>query len=271
MALKRTFELAIGTSDGAHVDINSNDDEPSVKRRLASVPRTPFSKRSSLPTAAQTPFTGTPYPSRPLDSPTNPLGRQRTQNLTHTLPPPTSFSKHLPLRFQFVRPDVSPRMGGIYRVVQVPLSYTFVHLRCLIAFLYGGGFGEAREDRHLFEVKKKMMMYAMTYKPGQIKHGFTAVKLSTARDPCRYKPDGDEDTLDEFMQAEDKAEPSQVISDSEESGDEEPTWRWELEEEFTLGHVWSKGIELGAGIIYVRQFLFSYSKKRGTPDTNIAS
>ncbi|KAG6877986.1 hypothetical protein C0993_001191 [Termitomyces sp. T159_Od127] len=250
MALKRNFGLAVGSNDGPHVGINHDDDEPPVKRRLSSVPRTPFSERSSLP-VAQTPFTGTPYPSRPLDSPTNPLGRRRLQNLTHTLPPPTSFRKHLPLRFQFVRPGVSPRMGGIYRVVQVPLSYTFVHLRRLIAFLYGGGIGEELEDRHLFEVKKKMMMHAITYKPGQIKHGFTAVKLSTARDPCRYKPEGDENTVDDdSMQGEDKTVPSQVISDSEESGDEEPSWKWELEEEFTLGHVWSKGIDLSAGIIY---------------------
>ncbi|KAG6895771.1 hypothetical protein C0992_012687 [Termitomyces sp. T32_za158] len=251
MAFKRTFDLAVGISDEAHVDINYNDDEPPVKRRLASVPQTPCSQRLSFPVATQTPFTGTPYPSRPLDSPTNPLGRKRMQDLTHTLPPPTSFGKHLPLRFQFVRPGVSPRMGGIYRVVQVPLSYTFVHLRCLIAFLYGGGFSEERKDRHLFEVKKKMMMHAITYKPGQIKQGFTAVKLSTARDPCRYKLEGDENTLDDdFIQAEDKAAPSQVVSDSEESGDEEPTWQWELEEEYTLGHVWPKGIDLGAGIIY---------------------
>ncbi|KAG6860131.1 hypothetical protein C0995_015366 [Termitomyces sp. Mi166 len=247
MAPKRTLELAVGTSDGVYADNEYNDGEPPAKRRLASVPRTPFPKRSSL----ETPFSGTPYPSRPLDSPTNPVGCKRTQNLTHSLPPPTSFSKHLPLRFQFVRPGVSPRMGGIYRVVQVPLSYTFVHLRCLIAFLYGGGFGDGREDRHLFEVKKKMSMYVATYKPGQIRRGFTAVKLSTARDPCRYKPEGDANYFDdEFIHGEDGVDPSQVVSDPEESGDEEPTWKWELEEEFTLGHVWSKGPDLGAGIIY---------------------
>ncbi|KAG5341412.1 hypothetical protein C0989_010778 [Termitomyces sp. Mn162] len=248
MALKRTFELAIGDGDRAHVDDKYNDGEPPVKCRPPSVPRTPFSKR--LPATVQTPFTSTPYPSCPLDSPTNPLGCKRTQNLTHSLPPPTSFSKHLPLRFQFVRSGVSPRMGGIYRVVQVPLSYTFVHLRCLIAFLYGGGLDEEREDRHLFEVKKKMMMYAVTYRPGQIKQGFTAVKLSTARDPCRYKPDDDITFLDdEVIRGEDGIE-SHGASDSEESGDDGPTWKWELEEEFTLGHVWSRGPELTAGIIY---------------------
>ncbi|KAG6907814.1 hypothetical protein DXG01_007296 [Tephrocybe rancida] len=251
MALKRRFELTVGRSDQLGAFDETNDGDRPSKRRLSSLPHTPLPKGSPLP-AVQTPFTGTPYPSRPLDSPTNPVGRKRTQNLAHSLPAPTSFSKHLPLRFQFIRPGVSPRMGGIYRTVQVPLSYTFVHLRCLIAFLFGGGFGDEREDRHLFEVKKKMLMYAQTYKPGQIKQGFTAFKLSTARDPCRYKPEVDEDNLfdDDLARGKVEADLPQVVSDSDESENEGPTWKWELEEEFTIGHAWSKGPDLAAGIIY---------------------
>ncbi|KAG6840147.1 hypothetical protein C0991_008584 [Blastosporella zonata] len=254
MALKRTFELAVGSSDQLRANDEANDDERPLKRRLSAMPQTPLHRRSSLP-AFQTPFTGTPYPSRPLDSPTNPVGRKRTKNLAHSLPAPTSFSKHLPLRFQFVQPDGSPRMGGIYRIVQVPLSYTFVHLRCLIAFLFGGGFGDEREDKHLFEVKKKMSMYAVTYKPGQIRQGFTAFKLSTARDPCRYKPESDEESLfeDDVTPTEDGADTARVVSDSEEPEIDEPTWTWELEEEFTLAHAWSRGADLACGIIYVRQ------------------
>ncbi|KAG6833035.1 hypothetical protein H0H87_012046 [Tephrocybe sp. NHM501043] len=265
MALKRTFERAAGSSDLLCAVDEAKDEERPLKRRHSAIPHTPVQRRSSF-SAFQTPFTGTPYPSRPLDSPTNPVGRKRTKNLAHSLPTPTSFSKHLPLRFQFVRPGASPRMGGIYRVVQVPLSYTFVHLRCLIAFMFGGGFDDEREDKHLFEVKKKLSMYAMTYKPGQIRQGFTTFKLSTARDPCRYKPENDDILFgDDATQAEDGGNASQVISDSEEPDEyEDPTWKWELEEEFTLGHAWSRGTDIGCGIIYVRRPLIVHQKFRLT-------
>ncbi|KAF5383152.1 hypothetical protein D9615_004961 [Tricholomella constricta] len=257
MTIKRSLELTVADSDQACLDddnVLSNDDrEPPTKRRMISVPHTPLPTRLSFPTP-QTPFTGTPYPSRPLDSPTNPVGRKRTKVLAHSLPAPTSFSKHLPLRFQFVRPGVSPRMGGIYRIVQVPLSYTFVQLRCLIAFLFGGGYADEQEDRHLFELKKKIVMYAQTYKPGQIRSGYTANRLSSARDPCRYRPEVDEDSLwDDDESAKPKGEVEDVASEDTDEGEgegEDPGWTWELEEEYTLGHAWSRGGDLTRGIIY---------------------
>jgi len=247
MAPKRTLDLAVA-DDKRRSDNNAlrDDSEPPNKRRMLSIPYTPLVLIKSTPS---TPFTGTPFPSRPLDSPSNPFGRKRTLALTRSLPPPTSFSKHLPLRFQFIRPELSPRLGGVYRVVQVPLSYTFVQLRCLIAFLYGAGCRNETEDRHLFEIQKKINMYSQTYKPFQIRSGFTAVKLSTARDPCRYRPEADEDAL--F--ADDDRKPSAGGSKvGAEEADESDGWTWQPEEEYTLGHVWSKGGDPTRGIVYVR-------------------
>ncbi|KAG5650262.1 hypothetical protein H0H81_000132 [Sphagnurus paluster] len=255
MAPKRTLELAIRDSEEASLDNEQQDiREPPMKRRMTSIPLTPLPTRSfQIP---QTPFTGTPLPARPLDSPTNPVGRKRTQVLTHSLPAPTSFSQHLPLRFQLVRPNVSPRMGGIYRIVQVPLSYTFVQLRCLIAFLFGGGYGDKSEDRHLFELKKKISLYAQTYKPGQIRTGFTTVRLSTARDPCRYRPEVEEDSLrDDNAGTQSRgATESNVEEDTDEGEGEDDgetsSWTWQLEEEYTLGHFWPRGGDLASGVIY---------------------
>ncbi|KAF8552131.1 hypothetical protein OG21DRAFT_169010 [Imleria badia] len=56
------------------------------------------------------------------------------------LPIPTSLSKHLPLRFRFIHPRVDGReidsdRYGIYRIVQVPLNYSLVHLRKLIEYV----------------------------------------------------------------------------------------------------------------------------------------
>lgn len=259
MAPKRTFELTVGDSDQSpkksRHSLSNDDHEPPQKRRMISMPHTPLPNRfSRVHTIPRTPFTGTPYPTRPSDSPSNPFGRKRTQVLAHSLPPPTSFSQHLPLRFQFVRPGVSPRLGGIYRVVQVPLSYTFAQLRCLIAFLFGAGFGDEREDRHLFEVKKKLSLYSQMYKPGQIKSGFTAVKLSTARDPCRYRPEVDEDALSTVDCQSSPQQSEGDTGDFSEDADEGEGWTWEPEEDYTLGHAWSRGGDLSRGVIYVRRF-----------------
>jgi hypothetical protein len=241
MALKRTLDLAV--EDDEH-SLTNDDREPPSKRRHVSVPCTPLPKASYYPSSA--PFT--PYPSRPFDSPSNPFGWKRIRALTHTLPPSTSFSKHLPLRFQFVRPGISPRLGGVYRVVQVPLSYNFIHLRCLIAFLYGGGYVLDGEDKHLFEVKKRAVTYNQTYKPGQIRSGVTVAKLSSVRDPCRYRPEDDEDTLlDANEKGEDDDSEAECSEDSEEGG----SWIWAAEEDFTLGHAWPRGADLARGIIYV--------------------
>lgn len=229
MALKRSLE-------------SIQPGSPAKKRHISysKPPQTPFASCSG--TWPSTPKT--PYPLYPSDSPTNPFGRKHIQRLSYTLPPATSFSRHLALRFQFVRRGVSPRQGGIYRVVQVPLSYTFVHLRCLIAYLFNGARQIGNDiDEHWFEIKRDTTMFSPLYKPGEIKTGQTWAKLSTVKDPCRYnfeqrlEDDEEEDELDN--------EGSESIpSDSED-------WQWEDEGETKLGHAWPAGIDLDRGIIYV--------------------
>ena len=101
----------------------------------------------------------------------------------------------------------------------------------------------------MFEIQKKISLYSQTYKPFQIRSGFTSVKLSTARDPCRYRPDVDEDAL--F--ADDARKPSEDDPKvGAEEADEGNGWTWQPEEEYTLGHVWPKGGDPTRGIIYVR-------------------
>src|SRR5689334_20603673 len=69
----------------------------------------------------------------PTDSPSNPFGRTLPRD--PPLPPPTSFSRHLPLRFQVVRKKATK--PDVYRIVQVPLNYTFTHLRAVLVWLFG--------------------------------------------------------------------------------------------------------------------------------------
>lgn len=89
-------------------------------------------------------------------------------------------------------------------------------------------------------------MYSAGYKPGQIKTGKTWAKLSSARDPCRYRPEGDED--DEGAPEDDEGLTGEVEEVVEE---EEEDWEWEAEEEFTLAHAWPWGGDLERGIVYV--------------------
>ncbi|KAF5350974.1 hypothetical protein D9756_008358 [Leucocoprinus leucothites] len=226
------------------------------KKRLHSVslPVTPAASHISFSTPLKTPHT--PYPPHPFDSPGNPFGRKRIKHLTRALPESTSFSKHLPLRFQFIRTgSASTRQGGVYRVVQVPLSYTFIHLRCLIAWLFSGLPGHGGVDEHLFEVKKDVSIYSHLYKPGQVKSGQTWVKLSSSQDPYRYRQGY-------FNDDEEEREEDQLASDAEEGfgeeedgledceDEEQEDWKWEDEDDFTLVHAWPKGPELGRAIIY---------------------
>jgi hypothetical protein len=96
--------------------------------------------------------------------PSNPFGNALNDSSTPC--------QHLALRFQLVRCGVGPKQGGAYCTVQVPQSYTFTHLRCLIAFLFGvRSHGGGPEDEHLFEIKKKVALYSARHKPVQIKVG----------------------------------------------------------------------------------------------------
>ncbi|KIM85578.1 hypothetical protein PILCRDRAFT_816778 [Piloderma croceum F 1598] len=193
----------------------------------------------------------TPY-TPPSDSPTNPFGRIRKLALNGSeplaLPRATSFSKHLPLRFQLIRiGGGADAIGeGTYRIVQVPLNYTFRHLHKLLFFLFDDSsstHSELRPDLqletggHLFEVQDSIRMYP-TKNPnalsrvGQIRSGHTWAKLSSVRDPFRKRKIRDEDAVED------------------EGGEGEEDWIWEAEEDFTVGHVWPEGGDLKRGCVY---------------------
>jgi hypothetical protein len=245
-------------------------------------PSSPFTSTSSLLATPSTPCSIRNW-TVPSDSPANPFGRIQRLTATTTLPRPTSYSKHLPLRFQLVRPDGDGRSNankdGVYRIVQVPLSYTLGHLRKLIKFVFQpanekemGGLYNFRcaarhssislrprrpapsaskgkepaldfdpEPGHLFEVQKCVV----TSRPGEIQSGKTWVKASTARDPYHYPGNGAEGSL---LNAEDG---------------EDESWQWEAEEDFKLSQLWAPGGDLEKGIVYVRLSAF-YTREQAS-------
>lgn len=239
------------------------------RRQLAGSlpPSSPIPSSSSVFTTPRTPAYNW---KAPADSPTNPFGRIRRLTQGTTLPRPTSFSKHLPLRFQFIHPRVDGReidRDGIYRIIQVPLNYTLAHLRKLIKYVFdpateaeiaeqyslrrssrrtssasssGKGKQVELEDPvgHLFEIQRKIKMAGA----GQIKEAQTLVKASTTRDPYHYPGNDSEDSL---------------WLDDDGAGEE---WKWEAEEDFTLSKVWPKGGDLARGICYVSDLAWGYEQ-----------
>jgi hypothetical protein len=216
----------------------SPSSEPPKKRRHTT--GDPSSSPFSYPYIPSTPS----YPPHPADSPSNPFGRTHAWNLLQDLPPPTSFSKHLPLRFQYLKRGV-PRetLEGIYRVVQVPQSYTLVHLKSLIGFLFGGAYGQTpladEDEAHMFEAKKSVSVYPSSFKPGQIKQGRTWAWASSVLDPYLYYPDwtADEEAREGGPHAGDP--------------DEEDERKWTAEEDLTVAHVWPEGGDVTRAIVYV--------------------
>jgi hypothetical protein len=91
--------------------------------------------------------------------------------------------------------------------------------------------------------------YSVTYKPGQIKNGKTWAKLSSTRDPCRWR--AEENEIDEDDDDEDIDEAEEAGRDFGEGDDE---WEWKDEEDFTLGHAWPDGLNESRGIVYVSSF-----------------
>ncbi|KAJ7199598.1 hypothetical protein GGX14DRAFT_661429 [Mycena pura] len=239
---------------------SSPSSEPPKKRRhTTGIPSSPFS-----PFSFSYPYipSSTSYPSRPSDSPSNPFGRTRTWNLLQSLPPETSFSKHLPLRFQYVKRG-APRetLEGIYRIVQVPQSYTLVHLKNLIGFLFGGAYGQIPPDpeeddaipSHVFEVKDGITLYRSSVKPGQIMCGNTWAYSSSVLDPYLYSPDWEpEDGSDSKSRDISETEAAagskgRDIPDDDVDDDER---KWTAEEDITIAHVWPEGGDINRGIIY---------------------
>ncbi|KAH7882246.1 hypothetical protein F5I97DRAFT_1931447 [Phlebopus sp. FC_14] len=216
-------------------------------------PSSPFASSSILATPRTPAYTW----KVPQDSPTNPFGRICRLTQSTTLPRPTSFSKHLPLRFQLVHARIGarePTRDGIYRIVQVPLNYTLAHLRKLIQYVFDPdmeseierpynlrrqslGVASSRKGKHpavlepvghLFEVQKRVL----NRRPGEIKEGATWVRASTVRDPYNYPGNDTEQHL---------------WIDDEGEGE---AWRWEAEENFTLQKVWPRGGDLSRAIVY---------------------
>jgi hypothetical protein len=237
-----------------------------LKRFHSSTP----ASRSTASSAFSTPYTPSVY-STPADSPTNPLGlKRRVNNLT--LPKATPFSKHVALRFQLISPadappskpslwgtppDSSPSPGavrsknpaaveyarqGTYRIVQVPLSYTFRHLRALILFLFScDPAAPPHVPGHLFVVHRGISFGV----PGEITRGRVRVKLSHARDPYYSS----RSLADLIAAADAQGQGEEDLEDEE----EDASWRWEGEDDFTIGHVWEvRSRDPKRGIIYVR-------------------
>ncbi|KAI6006487.1 hypothetical protein F5J12DRAFT_94756 [Pisolithus orientalis] len=255
MSLKRPFV--------ASPEFESPGSRRGPKRRQLSSPLPPSSPCASSSVLA-TPRT-LPRPwTIPADSPTNPFGRIRRFTHGTTLPPPTSFGRHISLRFQLVHPRADGRefnRDGVYRIVQVPLNYTLSHLRKLIAYIFDPATddeivapynlrrvsnrltailssskdkGKARElfpvspepVGHLFEVQK----VAIVGQHGVIKSGHTWAKSSTARDPYHYPGNDSQGSV--FLD------------------DESDDWRWVAEEDLELTKAWPKGCDLSKAIIY---------------------
>ncbi|KZP17513.1 hypothetical protein FIBSPDRAFT_27992 [Athelia psychrophila] len=262
-------------------------DAPPLKRRLVSSSmHGPFiySSPSTTASTSNTPYSQHSCHVTPSDSPTNPFGRIRKLALTAetlTLPRATSFSKHLPLRMQVVhvgaRMHAKPLGEGTFRIVQVPLNYTFRHLKKLLDFLYTpdtsgkplktkplprrSGRGQAvpipavakpkpkpksksaapmtKYAGHLFEVQDSIRMYETAGL--NLKPGHIRSAHTWAKLSAMRDPfrSGRADGLD-FEREEGNVAGGEA--------EDEPIW--EAEEDFTLGHVWPEGGDIQRGITY---------------------
>ncbi|KAI5888604.1 uncharacterized protein SCHCODRAFT_02637192 [Schizophyllum commune H4-8] len=198
--------------------------ESPAKRRATSVPCTPQKPRPQRASYVPRPsldFSG--LPETPLDSPGNPLGRHHVVKLSRRLPDPSSFGKHVVLRMQLVVHSAK-RVHPVYRIVQLPLNYTFTHLRALIAYLFGGPHDgdDHSGGRHVFEVKRDVVMHSKK-RPGEIFSAVTTVKLSGSKHPFTHQDE------------------EKVFDDDEDELQEDDT-RWEGEEDFTIAQVFPMGL-----------------------------
>ncbi|KAI3608429.1 hypothetical protein WG66_000930 [Moniliophthora roreri] len=235
----------------------SHDTQPISISRSYSLPTTPSSRfrhsQSLFTPSSSYSSTQTCYPTYPIDSPTNPFGRKRS--LLPQLPAPTKFSRHVVLRFQLFRRGIEGGVGkerseGVYRVVQVPLAYTFQHLKELIGFLFGGEKdeereedGQGQEEEHLFEIRRDVEMCSRAYRRGKVKKSRVETRLSSSRDPYRWKTEWDSEfDADSFFgatQKQEEDEDAEGEDDDEEEIDElDEEVKWEAEEDLTLAHVW---------------------------------
>lgn len=227
-------------------DLSSSPIQPPAKRRAYDLPpssspfqpRTPDTNYPSSPTRSFK----SPYPPIPVDSPSNPLGRKRSLASCSSLPLPTTFGQHLPFRFQLIRPGAK-KSEDVYRIVQVPLSYTFSHLKVLIWYLFGGSYvsrtSEAllKDTEHVFEIKENVILQDALSRPGTLKTGDTVVKLSSTLNPFGYNTNDDDEDSD---------------ADAVDLEDAEEKWKWEAEEDVPLTNLWhGPHVDLNKAILYV--------------------
>ncbi|KAI0371237.1 hypothetical protein BV20DRAFT_1112621 [Pilatotrama ljubarskyi] len=276
---------------------SSSPPAPATKRRntisssslAASSPSSSAPPLSALSTPYSLPYFRSPYTQTiPHDSPSNPFGLNRALRAL-TLPRPTGFSKHIVLRMQLVstadptgaRSRRTSPSDTPYRIVQVPLNYSFRLLHMLLLFLFASDARlrirrrkraptrdlrtreassssrkpkspsetsengpEAHGEGHLFEVFEGIRIYTNTYRPGVIKSGTGKLyaRLSSTRERKLFPDDQPAHAVDD------------VFGDggmAEENGDEdEDGWDWEAEDDFLLSNVWTDGPNLKKGIIY---------------------
>jgi hypothetical protein len=123
----------------------------------------------------------------------------------------------------------------VFRVVQVPATYTIRHLRHLLFYLFEEGLedddeGEGNGKGHLFKVMKKIVVEGDGDRKGakekktKIKDGLVWVRLSSVRDE----------------------------EEEEEEEGERGEWRWESEDDFKVDNIWPEGLDIRRGAIYVR-------------------
>ncbi|KAI1798036.1 hypothetical protein LXA43DRAFT_1088185 [Ganoderma leucocontextum] len=275
--------------------ISSSPPIPSKRRFLSMAPS------SSPSTSRSTPYTLPRQPScspwafaTPHDSPSNPFGLNRSLRAL-ALPRPSGFGKHIVLRLQLVSTADAPRTRGgpsrrhteaPYRIVQLPLNYSFRLLHMLILFVFASdarlrvkrkrrvfsppspigrknkgkvrskdeGKDEEGDDEegigegHLFEVLNDISVCSMAgMRPGQIRAG--TGKLYARLSSARERKlftDPDDDDEDNVF-AGASAKHTTPLAGVE---NDEEGWVWEAEDDFMLSNVWSDGLDLKKGIIY---------------------
>ncbi|KAI0674488.1 hypothetical protein C8Q78DRAFT_1143559 [Trametes maxima] len=279
--------------DAFDTPLSSSPPLPPAKRRYVAGSDVPGSSpsTSALSTPYTLPYFRSPYTHAvPHDSPSNPFGLNRALRAL-SLPRPTGFSKHIVLRMQLVSTQDSPSRSRTrsrhtspsdlpYRVVQVPLNFSFRLLHMLLLFLFASDAhlrvrkrkrlytrnlrlpkassakptvkAEGKDDAqgvqgegHLFEVFDDVRLYTNTYRPGVIKAGTGKLyaRLSSTRER-RLFPEGPPDHIHD----------DDVFGGGGGGGSDEPDedddWDWEAEDDFLLSSVWTDGPNLKKGIIY---------------------
>ncbi|KAI0648047.1 hypothetical protein C8Q79DRAFT_549473 [Trametes meyenii] len=96
-------------------------------------------------------------PRQPDQAPPSASSSRDASSSTGVMPPPCDT--YIRLRFQLAR------FKGVYRIVRLPLSFTFAHLYRYILLLFGWSGTHA----HQAEVLTHVELYSNAYRPGEIK------------------------------------------------------------------------------------------------------